>query len=254
MIDTHSHIYLKEFDEDRETVLRVARESGVKHILMPNVDASTIERMHGLELKDPAFLKAMMGVHPTSVKEDYKKELEIVKQNLELRSYIAVGEIGIDLYWDRTYIKEQIEVFEQQIIWAKELGLPVVIHCRDAFAEVFAVVEKQLDSKLKGVFHSFTGSVDEAKRIVDYGSFVMGINGVVTFKNTNLREVLKKVSLEKIVLETDAPYLAPVPYRGHRNEPAYICNIVETLAEVYHLPEEHIIAQTSENASGIFNI
>jgi len=254
VIDTHSHIYIEEFDEDRPLVVQNAREQGVKHVLLPNVDASTIDRMHRLEMDEPQFCRAMMGLHPTSIKEDYKKELELVKQWLELRPYIAVGEIGIDLYWDKTFLREQMEAFEQQIIWAKELGLPIVIHCRDAFAEVFEVVEKQLDSKLKGVFHSFTGNMDEAKQILEYGSFMMGINGVVTFKNTHLREVLREVPLDKIVLETDAPYLAPVPYRGRRNEPSYILRVAETLSQVYHQSLEAIIAQTSDNALQIFNL
>lgn len=254
MIDTHSHIYLEEFDEDRSLVVQNASAKGVKHVLLPNVDASTIDRMHQLEKDEPEICRAMMGLHPTSIKEDYKAELEIVKQWLETRPYIAVGEIGIDLYWDKTYLREQMEAFEQQIIWAKELGLPIVIHCRDAFPEVFEVVESQLDSKLNGVFHSFTGNINEAKRILEYGSFMMGINGVVTFKNTHLREVVKEVPLDKIVLETDAPYLAPVPHRGRRNEPSYILKVAETLSQVYNQSLEVIIAQTSENALQIFNL
>nr|WP_321405633.1 TatD family hydrolase [uncultured Carboxylicivirga sp.] len=254
MIDTHSHIYSEEFDQDRLEIIKAAREVGVKKILLPNVDASSIERMHQTESEFPEMCTAMMGVHPTSVKEDYKKELEIVKHWLDKRSYIAVGEIGIDLYWDKTFLKEQMEVFEQQIIWAKELDLPIVIHCRDAFPEVFEVVEKQLDEKLKGVFHSFTGDINDAKRILEYGSFMMGINGVVTFKNTHLRDVLKEVPLNKLVLETDAPYLAPVPYRGKRNQPAYIEKVAHTLSQVYEMPLDLIIAHTSDNASHIFNI
>lgn len=254
MIDTHSHIYSEEFDQDRLEIIKAAREVGVKKILLPNVDASSIERMHQTESEFSEMCTAMMGVHPTSIKEDYKKELEIVKNWLDQRSYIAVGEIGIDLYWDKTFVKEQMEAFEQQIIWAKELDLPIVIHCRDAFPEVFEVVEKQLDEKLKGVFHSFTGDINDAKRIVEYGSFMMGINGVVTFKNTHLRDVLKEVPLNKLVLETDAPYLAPVPYRGKRNQPAYIEKVAHTLSQVYDMPLDLIIAHTSDNASHIFNI
>ena len=254
MIDTHSHIYTEEFDEDRSVVVKNALDCGVKKILLPNVDASSIERLHQTEKEFSDVCIAMMGVHPTSVKEDYQTELSIVKQWLDKRPYIAVGEIGIDLYWDKTFRKEQMEVFEQQIIWAKEKDLPIVIHCREAFPEVFEVVEKQLDEKLRGVFHSFTGSSDDAKRIEEYGTFLMGINGVVTFKNTHLREALKDVSINKLVLETDAPYLAPVPYRGKRNEPSYIKKVAATLSDVYEKPIDYIIAQTSENASHLFNI
>ncbi len=254
LIDTHSHIYTEEFDEDRSEVVKAALSAGVKRVLLPNVDASSIERMHNTESEFPDVCMAMMGVHPTSIKEDYQKELDIVKHWLDKRSYIAIGEIGVDLYWDKTFKSEQMEAFEQQIIWAKELDLPIVIHCRDAFPEVFEVVEKQLDDKLRGVFHSFTGNEAEAKRIEEYGSFLMGINGVVTFKNTHLREALKDVSLNKLVMETDAPYLAPVPYRGKRNEPAYMQKVAQTLSEVFSMPTEHIIAQTSENASHMFNI
>ncbi|WP_244825585.1 TatD family hydrolase [Carboxylicivirga linearis] len=254
MIDTHSHIYTEEFDEDRSAVVKNALDSGVRKILLPNVDASSIERLHQTEKEFPDVCIAMMGVHPTSVKEDYQAELDIVKQWLDNRPYIAVGEIGIDLYWDKAFRKEQMEVFEQQIIWAKEKDLPIVIHCREAFPEVFEVVEKQLDDKLRGVFHSFTGSADDAIRIEEYGSFLMGINGVVTFKNTHLREALKDVSINKLVLETDAPYLAPVPYRGKRNEPSYIQKVAGTLSEVYEKPIDYIIAQTSENASRLFTI
>lgn len=254
MIDTHSHIYLEEFDRDLAMVIASAKKTGVKQILLPNVDVSTINRMHLLEQAEPDFCKAMMGIHPTSIKEDYKKQLDTAKQHLKLKPYIAVGEIGIDLYWDKTFINEQIDAFEQQIIWAKELDLPVVIHCRNAFNEVFAVVERQLDNKLRGVFHSFTGDVAEAHKIMEYENFAFGINGVVSFKNTHLREVLKAIPLNKVVMETDAPYLAPVPYRGKRNEPSYILKVAETLTQVYDLPIQRIIAQTSENASKIFNL
>lgn len=254
LIDTHSHIYLEEFDEDRVEVITKAKAQGLKKVLLPNVDASTIERMHETEKANPDFCMAMMGVHPTSIKANYREELDIAKQHLDQREYLAIGEVGIDLYWDKTFRNEQMLAFEEQIIWAKQLGIPVVIHCRDAFPEVFEVVEKQLDDKLRGVFHSFTGTEEEAQRIVEYGSFMMGINGVVTFKNTHLREAIQNVPIEKLVLETDAPYLAPVPHRGRRNEPSYIMKVAETLATVYRTNLEGIIAQTSENAVRMFNL
>ncbi len=254
MIDTHSHIYLEEFDKDRAEVIANAQSLGLKKVLLPNVDASTIDRMHETEKAYPDLCLSMMGVHPTSIKENYQEELVVARQYLDKRKYIAVGEIGIDLYWDKTFRHEQMLAFEEQIIWAKELDIPVVIHCRDAFPEVFEVVEKQLDSQLRGVFHSFTGEEKEAQRILEYESFMMGINGVVTFKNTHLRETLLKVPVEKIVLETDAPYLAPVPHRGKRNEPSYVKKVAETLVQVYKTDLDHIIAHTSDNAARLFNL
>ena len=254
MIDTHSHIYSAEFDEDRAEVIERAKQAGLKKILLPNIDGETIEAMHNLEKSYPRFCYAMMGLHPTSVKENYKELLDEVEACLNARTYIAVGETGIDLYWDKTYRKEQIQAFEQQVIWAKERNLPVVIHCRDAFAEVFEVVERQLDEKLKGVFHSFTGSDDDAKRIVSYQNFMLGINGVVTFKNTHLRNVIAKIPLNKLVLETDAPYLAPVPNRGRRNEPAYLGRVAETIAGVHRISIDEVRHQTSSNANSLFGL
>ncbi len=254
MIDTHSHIYSSEFDDDRAEVIERAKQVGVKKILLPNVDGETIDAMHHLEQSYPQFCHAMMGLHPTSVKEDYKNALDEVEAHLRSRTYIAVGEIGIDLYWDKTYYQEQIQVFEQQIVWAKENNLPIVIHCRDAFSEVFKIVERQLDEKLKGVFHSFTGSDEDAKRILSYQNFMIGINGVITFKNTHLREVVANVPLTKLVLETDAPYLAPVPNRGRRNEPAYIEKVAEMIAIVHNIGIDKVKSQTSNNANELFGL
>lgn len=254
MIDTHSHIYSSEFDEDRLAVIERAKQIGVSKILLPNVDADTIEIMHQLESKHPGYCFAMMGVHPTSINADYQKALDLVERHLNNRDYIAIGEIGIDLYWDKTYIKEQMKAFEQQIIWAKERRLPIVIHCRDAFPEVFEVVEKQMDENLKGVFHSFTGTEHDAKRILSYKNFMLGINGVVTFKNTHLREVVEQIPLSKLVLETDAPYLAPVPKRGKRNEPAYIEKVADTIACVHQKSLKEVKEQTTINAMALFGL
>jgi len=187
----------------------------------------------------------MMGLHPTSVKADFKEQMRSIEKQLGLRKYIGIGEVGIDLYWDKTFRNQQMEVFSQHLQWAKELNLPVVIHCRDAFPEVFEVVESQLDENLRGVFHSFTGGINDVETIMGYGSFLMGINGVVTFKNTTLREVLMHSTLDHIVLETDAPYLAPVPYRGKRNEPAYLTQIATQLGEVFKVSEEEVCQRTS---------
>jgi len=252
VIDTHSHIYLSEFDEDRDAVIERAQRIGVEKILLPNVDGETIAPMHQLERKFTGFCHSMMGIHPTSITADYESKLQEVKKHLDSRGYIAVGEIGIDLYWDKTFRNEQMEAFERQIIWAKEKKIPIVIHSRDAFAEVFEVVEKQLDDNLSGVFHSFTGGIEEAERVLAYKNFMLGINGVVTFKNTHLREVIKSLPLNKLVLETDAPYLAPVPKRGRRNEPAYIERVAETIARVHSVSIDVVKEQTSENAKALF--
>ncbi len=254
MIDTHSHIYLSEFDEDREDVIERAKSAGVEKVLLPNVDKDTIEAMHRLEVAHQGYCYSMMGLHPTSVKADYLQVLAEIKAYIDKREYIAIGEIGIDLYWDKTFRQEQMDAFEQQIKWAKAKQVPIVIHCRDAFPEVFEVLDGQLDESLVGVFHSFSGGAEEARRILAYDNFMMGINGVVTFKNTNLREVLRSVPFDKLVLETDAPYLAPVPKRGRRNEPAYLEKVAETLAMVYGISMEEVKQQTSKNARQLFDI
>ena len=254
MIDTHSHIYLPEFDNDLDTVIDNARSVGVEKILLPNVDGETIDRMLKVEQQYPNICHAMMGLHPTSVKADYREQMSRVERQLGLRKYIGIGEVGIDLYWDKTYRTEQMEVFSQHLQWAKEMDLPVVIHCRDAFPEVFEVLESQLDDSLRGIFHSFTGGISEVETIMGYGSFLMGINGVVTFKNTTLREVLMHTTLDYLVLETDAPYLAPVPHRGKRNEPAYLAKIATQLAEVYKVSQAEVGKRTSANAKKMFDL
>lgn len=254
MIDTHSHIYLSEFDDDLDSVIDNARSVGVEKILLPNVDGETIERMLKVEQQYPDLCHAMMGLHPTSVKADYQEQMSRVEKQLGLRKYIGIGEVGIDLYWDKMFRTQQMEVFSQQLQWAKEMNLPVVIHCREAFPEVFEVVESQLDGNLRGIFHSFTGGVNEVEKIMEYGSFLMGINGVVTFKNTTLREVLTNTTLDYVVLETDAPYLAPVPYRGKRNEPAYLAKMATQLAEVFKVSEEEVCKRTSANAKKMFDL
>lgn len=253
IIDTHSHIYLEQFDDDRDIVMNSAKEAGISNILLPNIDSETITRLHETEDRYDVC-HAMMGLHPTSVNKNYKKELDIIENHLDKRSYVGVGEIGIDLYWDKTFIREQIIAFEQQIIWAKELALPIVIHCREAFNEVFEVVDKLHDNKLTGVFHSFGGSLDDAKHIMSYQSFKLGINGVVTFKNSKLPSVLENVSPENIVIETDAPYLAPVPYRGKRNQPLYLKSILEKLSLIYHLNISELEQIVEKNSLDLFDI
>lgn len=249
--DTHSHIYLEAFDADRDDVVARAQSAGVHTILLPNVDASTIERLHHTE-HQYACCKAMMGLHPTSVKENWRDELAIVQSWLFKRSYCAVGEIGIDLYWDKTFLIEQIDVFEQQIKWAIELDLPVVIHCREAFAEVFASLDRCYTPALRGVFHSFSGGVDELRKIEGYATFKAGINGVVTFKNSQLPSVISQFDPSLFVFETDAPYLAPTPYRGKRNEPAHVTNVADLIAELYGLSKTQLNEIIEANVQMVF--
>ncbi|MDR0370595.1 MAG: TatD family hydrolase [Prevotellaceae bacterium] len=252
MIDTHSHIYSEEFDDDRELVIQRAKDAGVKKIILPNVDSDSLARMLVLEEQCPGFCFAAVGLHPTSVKDDYEQALSLVKKELERREYIAIGEIGLDLYWDKTYFKEQQKAFVCQIEWALEYSLPVIIHTRDSLAETIELLTPFKNSGLRGIFHSFGGSLSDAENILNFGGFLLGINGIVTFKNSGLREVLKHIDLKHIVIETDAPYLTPVPFRGKRNESAYIYYIVRELSAVYNRGEAEIISATTHNASSIF--
>ncbi|TKG92398.1 TatD family deoxyribonuclease [Puteibacter caeruleilacunae] len=253
LIDTHSHIYSEEFNDDINEVISRCREVGVNKIVLPNVDEESIEPMMTLCEKYPEMCYPLMGLHPTSVTEDYIAQLDLVKEWFEKRTFYGVGEIGIDLYWDRTFLKQQIEAFEEQIKMAKEMKLPVVIHVRDSFDEVFDVVGRHAGDELNGIFHSFTGNEEQAKQIVDWG-FKLGINGIVTFKNSGLDKVVATVDPKNLVVETDAPYLAPVPYRGKRNESGYVRLVANKLADVYGLAVEDIEQITSQNAIELFNI
>ncbi|MBP8789973.1 MAG: TatD family hydrolase [Breznakibacter sp.] len=252
MIDTHSHIYLDEFDADRSEVVERAKHNGVEAIFMPNIDLASIEPMLALAQQQPGYCFPMMGLHPTSVKEDFEDVLETILSWFKRHQFSAVGEIGIDLYWDKSFRSQQIIAFEQQLIKAKILGLPVVIHCREAFSEVFASVEKHLDAQLTGVFHSFSGSVHDVARIVEYGNFMIGINGIVSFKNSSIWESVKVIPTNRLVVETDAPFLAPVPYRGRRNEPAYVAEVVRHLANLLGLGFHELEDITSNNARRLF--
>ncbi len=254
MIDTHSHIYLEDFDDDRKEVVVRAKEAGLSKILMPNIDSESIDAMLKVEEENPGYCYSMMGLHPTSVNDGFEKELETVTDWFGKRSFAGVGEIGIDLYWDKTYLEQQIVAFEEQVKLAKKLGLPVVIHSRDSFPEVFSVIDKLWDADLKGVFHSFTGTEKELEHILDYKTFYVGVNGVLTFKNSNLRDFIAMAPLERIVLETDAPYLTPVPYRGKRNEPSYVKYVSIHLAQVLGIDERDIDEITTGNAEKLFNI
>ena len=255
LIDTHSHLFLEEFSEDLPQVIERARSAGITHIFMPNIDSTTIDSMLSVCNTYNDYCFPMIGLHPTSVNADYEKELEIVARELKsFNKYIAIGEVGMDLYWDKTFLKEQQIVLDKQINWALEYDLPVVIHCRDAFGYIYNVLEPYKNTSLKGVFHSFTGTDDEAARILEFSGFLIGINGVVTFKKSRLPEVLTKIPLEKIVLETDSPYLTPVPNRGKRNESAYVKDTLMKISEIYRMSPETVGSVTSENALKVFGM
>ena len=252
MIDTHSHIYSEDFDADRSEVIRRAQEAGVTKIIMPNVDSGSLPGMLETERMFPDVCLAAIGLHPTSVKENYLDELALVKSELERRKYMAIGEIGIDLYWDKTFYTEQVFALQTQVQWALDSNLPVIIHVRDSHKETIEALQPFKNKGLRGVFHCFTGGSKEAEEIAELGDFMLGIGGVVTFKNSGLAGNLKDIPLTKLVLETDTPYLAPVPFRGKRNEPAYTAFICNKLAEVYQVSVKEIDEITTRNADKLF--
>jgi len=256
LIDSHTHIYLPEFEEDFSEMVARARAVCVRYFLMPNVDVETIPLMHRIQDRLPDHAFPMMGLHPCSVKDDFENQLEEIKRHLfqPVRKYWAVGEIGIDLYWDKSTLDIQIKAFEMQIEWAKALNLPIVIHVRDAFDEVFEVLDRVNDDRLRGVFHCFTGTKEQAQHIIDYGSFKLGIGGVVTFKNGKIDQFIAEVDMSHLILETDAPYLAPVPHRGKRNEPAYASLVANKLAECYGLSGDEIALTTTQNCIDLFKL
>jgi TatD DNase family protein len=252
IIDTHCHLYLEEFDADRDEAIRRAEAAGIECLLLPNIDLSSIERMHDLCDRYPGFAYPMMGLHPTSVDESYPAVLRKMESLLSARPYCAIGEIGIDLYWDKTRLKEQKEAFEEQLKWSIDLDLPVAIHTREAFHEVFDSIYKIGKDRLKGVFHSFSGKESHLKEIDQLKNFKLGIGGVITYKNTRLPETLVHTTIERIVLETDAPFLPPVPHRGKRNEPLYIRETAAKIASVYNLSFEDTVRITRKNTSELF--
>jgi TatD DNase family protein len=254
MIDTHSHIYSEDFNTDRAETVQRAKDAGVQHIILPNCDSITLPQMLSLEMQFQGFCHASIGLHPTSVNHNYKDELALVKSELQRRKWIAIGEIGIDLYWDKAFLNEQIIAFRQQIDWALEYKLPVIIHVRDSFRETMDALAPYKNSGLRGVFHSFTGSLPEAHEILDFGGFLLGINGIVTFKNSGLAAVVAAIDLKHILLETDSPYLTPTPYRGKRNESAYVQLVAHKLTEIYHCSFETVDKQTTLNAMTLFCI
>ena len=249
--DTHCHLYLDAFNEDRDAVISRAMDLGVSRFFLPAIDSEHTQSMLDLQSAYPEQVFLMAGLHPTHVKENYQEELDHVKELLSGGMYCAVGEIGIDLYWDTTYLAQQQEAFRTQIRWAKELGLPIVIHCRDSFDEIFEILEEDKGEELRGIFHCFTGTLEQAHRAISY-NMKLGIGGVVTFKNGKIDTFLDQIDLSHIVLETDAPYLAPVPYRGKRNESSYLQYILDKLADIYKRPKEEIARVTTENSRDVF--
>ena len=253
LVDTHTHIYLDDFDEDRIMILENAEKESVRKILMPAIDSATHNRVFELEAAEPGRCFAMMGLHPCSVKENFKEELAIAKEYLDKRKFVAVGEIGLDFYWDKTFTDQQYEAFHQQIEWAIHFDIPISIHSRNATDECIKVVSEHQKGKLKGVFHCFSGDENQAKQVINLG-FYLGIGGVVTFKNSGLDKVMETVGLEHVVLETDAPYLAPVPFRGKRNEPSYLKYVVEKLSLIKGVSTQEIARITTENAGKLFSL
>lgn len=254
LTDTHTHLFATEFDADRPEMISRALEKGVSRFFLPNIDSDSILPMLNMCDAFPDKCFPMMGLHPCSVFADYEKQLDIVKEWLGKRKFYAIGEIGIDLYHDVTYAEQQKLAFRKQIEWAKEMNLPIVIHCRNSFNEVMEIVTELKDEKLKGIFHCFSGSLEDAQKIIALGDFKMGIGGVVTYKNSTLPQVLANIPLQHIVLETDSPYLTPAPFRGKRNESAYIYYVAEKLAGVYNLPIEKIAEVTTQNSIELFGV
>lgn len=253
-IDTHTHLYLDAFDNDRSTAVKRALDAGITKMILPDIDSTNTDKLQALCQAFPQNCYPCAGLHPTSVKENWEKEIEMVKNNLVNNKCYGIGETGIDLYWDKSYFEEQKQAFKVQINLAKKYHLPIIIHARDSFPEIFDIMDKHWSPDLKGVFHCFTGSFAEAQHIAEYKTFKMGIGGVVTFKKAGLDKVLENVPLTQLVLETDSPFLAPTPYRGKRNESAYIINIARKLADVYNININELAQATTHNASELFKL
>ena len=251
--DTHTHLYSEQFDDDRKEMMQRAFGAGISRFFIPAIDSSYTQRMLDLETEYSENVFLMMGLHPTSVKENYVEELNHVKEWIDKRNFYAIGEIGIDLYWDKSLLKEQQEAFRIQIQWAKDKKLPIVIHCREAFDEIFEILETEKGDDLFGIFHCFTGSLEQAEKAISY-NMKLGIGGVATFKNGKIDRFLNKIDIKHIVLETDSPYLAPTPFRGKRNESSYITQVIDKLVDIYHLNFKEISKITTQNSKDIFRI
>ena len=252
-IDTHSHIYDEAFDADRELVFQRALDAGVEMVLLPNTDESTIKPMIDFYESHPDNCRMMMGLHPEGVKEDYKRHLSVIEKEMERQCWVGVGEIGLDLYWDKTFEKQQVEVLREQLSWAKQLRLPVSLHTREAFDLMFKVLEQEQDGSLRGVFHCFNGTKEQADIAMSLG-FHLGLGGVITYKNCDVKSFLNEIPLDKILLETDDPYLPPVPYRGKRNEIAYMTEVAKKIAEVKQIDINEVATATTNNARQLFNL
>jgi TatD DNase family protein len=251
--DTHTHLYSSQFNEDQAAMMQRAKEAGVSRFFIPAIDSSHTKSMLKLEEDFPNVVFLMMGLHPTSVQTNYLEELAHVKEWIDQKDFYAIGEIGIDLYWDKSFLAEQQEAFRTQIKWAKEKKLPIVIHCRDAFDEIFEVLESEKSDDLRGIFHCFTGTLEQAKKAISY-NMKLGIGGVATFKNGKIDKFLNEIDINHIVLETDAPYLAPTPFRGKRNESAYITNVADKLVDIYGISFDEIAEITTQNSKDVFGI
>ncbi|MGQ7946154.1 TatD family hydrolase [Flavobacterium sp. WC2509] len=253
LTDTHTHLYSEEFDLDRNQMMQRAIDNGVSRFFIPAIDSNCTESMYDLERNYPDNVFLMMGLHPTYVKDNYLDELQHVESELSKRKFVAIGEIGIDLYWDKTHLVEQQIAFRKQIQLAKQYRLPIVIHCRDAFDEIFEILEEEKSPELFGIFHCFSGTYEQALQAISF-NMKLGIGGVVTFKNGKIDQFLNKIDLKHIVLETDSPYLAPIPYRGKRNESSYLINIADKLAQIYAVSANEIATITTNNSVEIFGI
>jgi len=253
LTDTHAHLYVEQFDEDRNEMIERAIDNNVTRFFIPAIDSTYFPAMLALEKKYPKNIFLMAGLHPTHVKENFEEELKFVENSLKRNKFYAIGEIGIDLFWDKTLLDKQQKAFIQQIRLAKTHKLPIVIHCREAFDEVFEILEQEKDEQLYGIFHCFTGNLEQAKQAISYG-MKLGIGGVVTFKNGKIDQFLNEIPLENIVLETDSPYLAPVPYRGKRNESSYLVEVLDKLVGIYKISPEEIARITTQNSKDIFHI
>ncbi len=253
LIDTHAHIYQEDFLADIDAFIARAKENAVSKIYLPNVDVASIQEMKSLLAKNSEVFVPMMGLHPCYVKEDYKEQLTVIEKELREGKYAAVGEIGIDLHWDKTFFLQQQDAFRTQIRWAIELKLPIIIHARESLQEIFQILDEEHREGMKGIFHCFGGTLEDAQKIISYG-FKMGIGGTVTYKNSKLPEVLKNLNLQHIVLETDAPYLPPVPHRGQRNESSYVKLVALKLCDIYGLSLEEVASITTKNANNVFNV
>jgi TatD DNase family protein len=252
-VDTHTHLYVEQFDEDRTEIMQKAIEAGIDHFVLPSIDKSYYQRMLDTQTLFPENTSLLLGLHPCHVKENLEEELAFLESKLKGDNYKGIGEIGVDLYWDKTFVKEQMDAFKIQIEWAKERNMPFAIHCRDAFDEVFEVLEDTKGPEMHGVFHCFTGNQEQAEKALSY-NLHLGLGGVLTFKNGKINRFMHEIPLSKIVLETDAPYLAPSPYRGKRNEPYYLLFIAEKLAEIHGLSLKEVAETTTNNALNLFKL